>query len=91
MVNVVEQRIAELWMTKKRRDLSEKELDEMGQCIDWLTNDIWKQIKLENLSLLASMTNDVDWQHEICRRIDGLEPSAVFRGKRKKPGQKGTD
>ncbi|WP_420885172.1 MULTISPECIES: DUF7667 family protein [Anoxybacillaceae] len=28
--------------------------------------------KLKNLSLLASMTGDVEWQHELCARLEKL-------------------
>ncbi|WP_425305436.1 DUF7667 family protein [Brevibacillus laterosporus] len=29
--------------------------------------------KLKNLSLIASMTNDADWQHELYSRIEKIE------------------
>ncbi|WP_429830119.1 DUF7667 family protein [Brevibacillus laterosporus] len=29
--------------------------------------------KLKNLSLIARMTNDTDWQHELCSRIEKIE------------------
>jgi len=91
MVNAVEQRLAELWTISKQRDLTEKEMYEIGQCLEWLANDVWKRIKLENLSLLASMTNDTDWQLEVCRRIDELDIGVKVIRARKKPGPKGTD
>jgi len=92
MVNAVEQRLAELWTISKQRDLTEKEMYEIGQCLEWLANDVWKRVKLENLSLLASMTNDTDWQYEVCRRIDELQtPGVKIIRARKKPGPKGTD
>lgn len=70
----IHQRIAELWQIQKRnRQLTQNELDEMAICMDEHCNWVWKMIKLENLSLLASKTNDPDWQHEICRRIDQLK------------------
>jgi hypothetical protein len=30
-------------------------------------------IKLEELSLLAAETHDVDWQHNLCGRIEQLQ------------------
>ncbi|WP_437438392.1 DUF7667 family protein [Brevibacillus laterosporus] len=29
--------------------------------------------KLTNLSFIASKTNDADWQHELCSRIEKIE------------------
>ncbi|WP_428994076.1 DUF7667 family protein [Brevibacillus halotolerans] len=31
-------------------------------------NRTWEISKLKNLSLVASLTNDTDWQHELCSR-----------------------
>ncbi len=31
-----------------------------------------KLADLKNQSLMASMVNDTNWQHEICAKIDGL-------------------
>ncbi|MGE7225451.1 DUF7667 family protein [Paenibacillus glucanolyticus] len=84
-VIAIHQRMAELWTIRKRRELTNAELDEMALCLDANANYVWKMVRLENLSLMASMTNDYDWLHEICRRIDELE------GETKKPGHKGTD
>lgn len=75
----IHQRMAEIWMINKKRPLEEKEMLEMNQCLEANTKLCWEMACLENLSLMASMTNDIDWQHEICREIDEI-------GKTKKPG-----
>ena len=85
------ERIAELWYEQKHRDLTEKEMSDMGECLEWIMNYVWKKRRLENLSLLASMTDDVEWLHEISRRIDELQTGVTIIRKRKKPGPKGTD
>ncbi|WP_420913743.1 DUF7667 family protein [Brevibacillus laterosporus] len=33
----------------------------------------WEIAKLKKLSLIASMTNDTEWQHELCARIEKIE------------------
>lgn len=70
----VHKRIAELWMTKKKRPLSESEQKELEHCLEANANKAWKLASLENLSLVASMVNDTTWQHEICAKIDKVYP-----------------
>lgn len=64
------QRIAELRISQKNYDLDQIKQKEMDLCLDWLVNKCWTDALLKNYSLLASMTNDMDWQHEICLEID---------------------
>ncbi|BCJ86433.1 DUF7667 family protein [Effusibacillus dendaii] len=70
---VVMQRLAELWTINKKRPLTEDEMKEMEQCLEANAKRAWKLATLENLSLVASMTNDMEWQHEICAEIEKLE------------------
>lgn len=72
MMWVVHQRMAELTTINKRRPLTESEMNEMAQCLEANANRAWKLAKLENMSLLASMTNDTEWQHKICSQIEKL-------------------
>lgn len=67
------ERIAELWIIqtgRSKRQLTLNELVEWRHCMDMLASDMYKQAELFNLSLVASMSNDVEWQHDICRKID---------------------
>lgn len=63
-------RVAQLRITQKIRGLDQVQQKELDLCLDWIVNHCWRQAHLRNLSLMASMTNDIDWQHEICRDID---------------------
>ncbi|QGQ98372.1 hypothetical protein EHS13_27545 [Paenibacillus psychroresistens] len=69
----VHQRMAELWTEQKTRKLTFKEIEEMEMCLEANANYARKLASLYNLSLMASMTKDWDWQHEICADIDRLE------------------
>jgi hypothetical protein len=84
----IHQRLAELWIKNKRGRLTPDEMGEVQHCLAANVEYVWKMAYLENASLLASMTNDTDWQHEVCREIDQMQ-----EGKTKKPGRKkhGTD
>lgn len=67
------QRLAELWLKQKKKPLSKEELDEMTHCLEANARRAWKLALLENYSLMASMVQDTEWQHEICRQIEELE------------------
>lgn len=75
------QRLAELYVINKRRPLTTEEMLELQHCLAANVHYCWEMAYLANMSLLASMTNDVDWQHEICAEIDALE----YGKKKKKP------
>jgi hypothetical protein len=77
MILAIHERIAELWTQQRKRKLTADEVQEMITCLDANASHCFRLAKLENLSLLASMTNDSEWQHEICRRIEELSP---YRG-----------
>ena len=66
------QRMAELWTIKQHRPLTKEEKKELDLCLDANCNLYWKRVKLENFSLVASMVNDDEWQHEICKKLDDL-------------------
>lgn len=66
-------RLAELWTLQKQRELTEDEESEMSACLHYNAIYARKLSRLYNLSLAASMTNDIEWQHEICVEIEKLE------------------
>jgi hypothetical protein len=66
----VHQRIAELWVRNQNKGLNDSELLEFNLCMKKFVTQMWKMAYLENMSLMASMTNDVDWQFEVCKEID---------------------
>ena len=69
-ITSVHQRMAELRIKQKQRGLNKKEKLELDQCLDWNVTYCWKAALLLNCSLLASETNDMGWQHEICEQIE---------------------
>ncbi len=73
-MQAVYQRMAELWTTRKRRKLTDEEQDELNLCLEANATHIWKKLRIENLSLLASMTGDYDWLHELCAELEQMEP-----------------
>jgi dephospho-CoA kinase len=89
-VMIFHENLARLWVLNKKRPLTPKEMKEVQECLAANANYVWEMAYLENMSLMASMTNDVDWQHEICREIDEckIKKSAPQRKTdRKKPEQ----
>ncbi|QWE49712.1 hypothetical protein [Paenibacillus phage SV21] len=71
----IHQRLAELWTINLRRDLSQKELEEMEHCLRQNAARVWEVIKLKNLSEAAYIADDVDWQHDICAQMERLKES----------------
>ncbi|MDF2962443.1 MAG: hypothetical protein K0S39_4178 [Paenibacillus sp.] len=66
-------RLAELWTLGRQRELTEDEESEISACLHYNAIFARKLSGLYNLSLAASMTNDTEWQHEICKQIEKLE------------------
>ena len=82
------QRLAEIW-TAHSKNLSEAEMLEISQCLTLNAKWCWEMAYHENLSLMASMVHDVDWQHEICLDIEELERYGKIKKKPdpKEPGK----
>lgn len=67
------QRMAELWTISRRRKLTDAEERELDMCLEANSSQVWRRIRLENLSLIASMVNDAEWQHEICADMEDAQ------------------
>lgn len=72
-MNTVAERFIELCIIERRRALTKEEVHELNEALDYLENLEWEKSKLKNLSYMASLTNDIDWQHEICAKLDRLQ------------------
>ena len=72
-MSVVADRFIELSIAEKYRRLTKTERYEKNECLKYLENQQWKLAKLKNLSLMAHMTDDIEWQHKICAEIERLE------------------
>ncbi|MEK3814229.1 DUF7667 family protein [Bacillus sp. FSL K6-1284] len=66
----VHQRLAELWSLSKQRRLTAEEMSEFRICLDANLNKCWKVAALKNQSLIAHMTKDDDWQHDVCSQLE---------------------
>jgi hypothetical protein len=66
-------RLAELWTIQKKRELSESELEEMKHSLQLNADYAYKLADFYNLALIANMTDDMNYLHELCCSIDKLE------------------
>lgn len=73
MSEVVVNRFVELAVLDDFRGLSASEQMERRECLEYLKRREIKLSKLKNLSLVASMTDDTEWQHEICAKIEKVK------------------
>lgn len=71
-MNVVAERFIELSVLQRHRKLTLFEANDLKICLKYLEKLEWQKAKLKELSYLASMTNDVDWQHELCAKLEKL-------------------
>ncbi|WP_279041753.1 DUF7667 family protein [Brevibacillus borstelensis] len=69
---VVENRLLELVGFMLKRQLTHDEWRELKHCHTALVNKQWKLNCLLTMSQLAHISEDVEWQHDICREIDKL-------------------
>jgi len=82
-------RMAELFLTQRRRPLTDAEVLEMTHCLTLNAEYCWDLVALQNKSFAAYQSGDMEWLHEICAEIDAIEASGV---QIKKPARKkGTD
>ncbi|HET7628081.1 MAG TPA: hypothetical protein VFK44_06785 [Bacillales bacterium] len=67
----VHQRLAELWLkaSSGKEWTSEDERD-FRHCMEANLKKAQKLSRLYNESLVASMANDAEWNHDICERIE---------------------
>ncbi|MCJ7839952.1 hypothetical protein MUB24_03295 [Lederbergia sp. NSJ-179] len=71
-MNLVAERFIELSVLQKHRRLTRSEKQDLNIALKHLEKLEWRKAKLKNLSLVASISNDVDWQHEICAKLEKL-------------------
>ena len=71
-MHVVAERFIELVVTQHYRPLTDAERKELHESYQWIINHQWKVARLKNLSLVAYMSGDTEWQHEICRELERL-------------------
>ncbi|MCM3746572.1 hypothetical protein M3223_04305 [Paenibacillus pasadenensis] len=77
------QRLAELHLLGKGRELTADEMQEMAICLHLNAEYALSMAYLENMSLVASLVHDVDWQYEICLDIEELARDPIQTKKRK--------
>jgi hypothetical protein len=67
------QRMAELYVLRKKRKLTNEEILEMDHCQEINVKFCWHMAKLYELSYLAHCTDDHEWQQSICEAIDDIQ------------------
>ncbi|WP_424766385.1 DUF7667 family protein [Paenibacillus sp. sgz302251] len=66
-------RLAELWLLQQSRSLSGQECFELESCLKLNAQYAQNLARQYNLGLLASMTCDRGWLHEVTAEMDKLE------------------
>lgn len=73
-----------MWSVYKRmaqltskKELNEDEQKELNICLKANQKLVEKLVSLENLSIAASLTEDTEWQHEICAGIEEIHNKLI--------------
>lgn len=80
-IHPVHRRLAELLEKSVRlcglKYLSDAEQAEISHCLHVNAKLVRELDQLKQLSFIAYEAGDVEWQHELCERIDKLEASLI--------------
>lgn len=68
----VAERFIELSVIKRHRKLTISETREYNESFKHLEKLEWEKAKIKNLSLAAHITDDIDWQHDLCSELEKL-------------------
>ncbi len=71
-MNPVAERFIELSVLKQHRKLTLSETQEFNESFKHLEKREWQKAKLKELSYFAHITDDIDWQHELCSELEKL-------------------
>ncbi|NGP62674.1 hypothetical protein FLT15_31670 [Paenibacillus thiaminolyticus] len=74
-IHPVHRRLAELHLLQQRRPWTGAEMLEMIHCMQANADLVQRLDGLKQLSLHAYEMDDIDWQHDICSRIEKLQSS----------------
>lgn len=70
----VHKKLGELWFKHSIGDgWTEQEEEDFKLALDANMRKCQKIADLHNLSLIASMIDDTEWQHELCAQLDKLK------------------
>jgi hypothetical protein len=75
----IHQRLAELWMTQKKRSLTKAEAHEWSLCLDANADYAYRAAKLYNLSCIATDTQDLSWLNDLFTELDKLEMKYLIK------------
>jgi hypothetical protein len=67
------QRLSELHFLSKHRELTDEEKTEMWCCLEAITKKAQRLADLQNLSLIASMVDDTEWNLSLCKDIQDIQ------------------
>jgi len=65
IVKPIHQRLAELRVAQKHRELNDQEAIEFVQCLDLNVKYCWEAAYKENIKTMESIIGNVNWENEI--------------------------
>jgi hypothetical protein len=74
------ERLAELHMISKKRKLRKSEQTELDQCMELNAKVMIEIGYIKNESQMSHKIDDVEWQHDICARIEAVSKKFIRGG-----------
>ncbi|WP_010276368.1 DUF7667 family protein [Paenibacillus senegalensis] len=88
-LNVVMQRIAELWTIQKGRQLTDEEYLDFTHAMNANAKYWWERAYLSNELVMATIAKNVDWQNEVLMEISHFDYGIKIKSRAAKdPGRK---
>jgi hypothetical protein len=76
-IHLVHRRLAELTFISKKRRLKATEQLEMFHCLEVNAKIVSELDSLKQVALHAHEMGDMDWQMDLCAKIEGLEVKMI--------------
>ncbi|MEK3717966.1 hypothetical protein MKY86_28955 [Paenibacillus sp. FSL R7-0333] len=76
----VHERLAELHLIILKRPWTEEEEEAFEECMQVNSDVIHELNKIKEMSALAYKSDDTEWQHDICARIEAVSKKFIRGG-----------
>lgn len=76
-IHPVHRRLAELHFIGEKRKWTYAEVLELHHCLQVNANLVRRLDELKQLAFVAHCAGDMEWEQEICRKIDELEVKMI--------------
>lgn len=77
VIHPVHRRLAELYLIATKRPWNQTEVQEVHHCLQVNANLVRRLDELKNLAYIAHISGDMEWEQEICAKLDEMEAKLI--------------